>query len=164
MPLSSQSSCVVFTCPESHVASLLGSAMASECLATTLRVPRGSGLGQPTFLGDSPMRVSDAMSPHRASCRLPAFAGSHAGCTALLSKVIIDLVPRHQAGVTRHFPALREFNPQKCFSRPLATLSPIQPQKCFSRQPQSACDVHLATMATIQHRKVLFLPLLTTLA
>ena len=55
-------------------------------------VPRGSGLGQPTFLGDSPMRLSDALPPHRASCSLPAIAGTHAGCTALLSKVILDLV------------------------------------------------------------------------
>ena len=55
-------------------------------------VPRGSGLGQPTFLGGSPRRLSDATPPHRASCGLPAIAGSHAGCTALLRKVILDLV------------------------------------------------------------------------
>ena len=51
-------------------------------------LPRGSGLGQPTFPGDSPMRLSDATPPHSASCSSPAIAGSHGGCTALLSKVL----------------------------------------------------------------------------
>jgi len=55
-------------------------------------IPRGSGLGHTTFLGDSLMRLADATPPHRASCCLPANAGSHADCTALLSKVILDLV------------------------------------------------------------------------
>ena len=55
-------------------------------------VPHGSGFGKHIFLGDSPVRLSDATPPQRASCNLPAIAGSHAGCIALLSKVILDLV------------------------------------------------------------------------